>query len=307
MWTNVDEPSFARSFSGRRPPPEGCLAVHRAWEQARTCKDQGSVADLHQTDTMDASSCRCTRSMDHGRRTLPAGVGSRWLEEMRVLIVEDEGRLARNIAKALRETTSYAVDISTDGEDGRHQALTNPYDLIVLDLMLPKVGGLEILASLRREGSRVPVLILTARDTAQDVIRGLDSGSDDYMTKPFNMGEFLARCKALVRRAYDRPNPVVRIGELSVDTSSRVVTLRGQRISLRAMEYRLLEYLVLRANQIVSKAEILEHLYDFNAETFSNVIEVYISALRKKLDVGPPNVVIRTARGQGYVLEEART
>jgi len=240
-----------------------------------------------------------------GERCLRAqGLGG---SKMRVLIVEDESRLARNIAKALRETTSYAVDISTDGEDGRHQALTNPYDLIVLDLMLPEVSGMEILTSLRREGSHVPVLILTARDTTQDIIRGLDSGSDDYMTKPFNMGEFLARCKALVRRAYDRPNPVVRIGELSVDTSSRVVTLRGQRISLRAMEYRLLEYLVLRANQIVSKAEILEHLYDFNAETFSNVIEVYISALRKKLDVGPPNVVIRTARGQGYVLEEART
>ena len=226
---------------------------------------------------------------------------------MRVLIVEDESRLARNIAKALRETTSYAVDISTDGEDGRHQALTNPYDLIVLDLMLPKVSGLEILTSLRREGSRVPVLILTARDTTQDIIRGLDSGSDDYMTKPFNMEEFLARCKALVRRTYDHPDPIVRVGELSVDTSSRIVTFRGHRISLRAMEYRLLEYLMLRAGQIVSKAEILEHLYDFNAETFSNVIEVYISALRKKLDVGSPNVVIRTARGQGYVLEEART
>jgi len=223
---------------------------------------------------------------------------------MRVLIVEDEARLARNIAKALQETSSYAVDISTDGEDGRHQALSNPYDLIILDLMLPKVGGLEILASLRREGNRVPVLILTARDTTQDIIRGLDSGSDDYMTKPFNMGEFLARCKALVRRSYDRPDPVVRIGELSVDTSSRIVTLRGRRISLRAMEYRLLEYLALRAGQIVSKAEILEHLYDFNAETFSNVIEVHISALRKKLDSGSPGVLIRTIRGQGYVIEE---
>ena len=223
---------------------------------------------------------------------------------MRVLIVEDEARLARNIAKALQETSSYAVDISTDGEDGRHQALSNPYDLIILDLMLPKVGGLEILASLRREGNRVPVLILTARDTTQDIIRGLDSGSDDYMTKPFNMGEFLARCKALVRRSYDRPDPVVRMGELSVDTSSRIVTLRGRRISLRAMEYRLLEYLALRAGQIVSKAEILEHLYDFNAETFSNVIEVHISALRKKLDSGSPGVLIRTIRGQGYVIEE---
>ncbi|MEN6575932.1 MAG: response regulator transcription factor [Phycisphaerales bacterium] len=223
---------------------------------------------------------------------------------MRVLIVEDEARLARNIAKAIEETTSYAVDISTDGEDGRHQALSNPYDLIVLDLMLPKVGGLEILQSLRRQGSRVPVLILTARDTTQDIIEGLDSGSDDYMTKPFEMGELLARCKALVRRTYDRPNPVVRVGKLSLDTSSRIVTLRGQRVSLRAMEYRLLEYLMLRAGQIASKEEILEHLYDFNAENFSNVIEVYISSLRKKMDVDSARVSIRTIRGQGYVIEE---
>jgi two-component system OmpR family response regulator len=172
----------------------------------------------------------------------------------------------------------YAVDIATDGEDGLHQGLSESYDLIVLDLMLPKIDGLEILRRLRRQGRRVPVLILTARDTTQDIIRGLDAGSDDYLTKPFDMGEFLARCKALVRRTYDRPDPVIHIGELSVDTAGRSVTLRGQRIPLRAMEYRLLEYLALRAGQVVSKTEILEHLYDFNAETFSNVIEVYVSA-----------------------------
>lgn len=223
---------------------------------------------------------------------------------MRVLIVEDEARLARNIAKALRETASYAVDVSPDGEDGQHQALSNPYDLIVLDLMLPKVGGLEILRSLRRQGSRIPVLILTAKDTTEDIIQGLDCGSDDYMTKPFEIGEFLARCRALVRRTYDRPDPMVRVGELSIDLSSRVVTLRGKHISLRAMEYRLLEYLVLRAGQVVSKEEIVEHLYDFNEESFSNVIEVYISLLRKKLDVDRARVAIRTIRGQGYVLEE---
>ncbi len=223
---------------------------------------------------------------------------------MRVLIVEDEARLARNIAKALRETASYAVDISTDGEDGRHQALSNPYDLVVLDLMLPKVGGLEILRDLRRRGNRVPVLILTARDSAQDIVQGLDTGSDDYMTKPFDMGEFLARCRALVRRTYDRPDPVVRVGELAVDISSRVVTLRGRPIPLRAMEYRLLEYLALRAGQVVSRAEILEHLYDFNAETFSNVIEVHISTLRKKLDAGSPGTLIQTIRGLGYVIRE---
>jgi two-component system response regulator PhoP len=226
---------------------------------------------------------------------------------MRVLIVEDEARLARNIAKALKETASYAVDISTNGEDGRHQALANPYDLIVLDLMLPKVGGLDILKSLRRQGSRVPVLILTARDTTEDIIQGLDCGSDDYMTKPFEIGEFIARCRALVRRTYDRPDPIIRLGDLSVDVSSRTVTLGQQRISLRAMEYRLLEYLMLRAGQIVSKTEILEHLYDFNAESFSNVVEVHVSALRRKLNTGSQRVGIQTVRGLGYVIREIPT
>ena len=223
---------------------------------------------------------------------------------MRVLIVEDEIRLARNVAKALRETASFAVDISTDGEDGRHQALSNPYDLIVLDLMLPKVSGLDILQHLRRDGNRVPVLILTARDTTDDVIKGLSLGSDDYLTKPFDMGELIARCQALVRRNYDRPDPVVSVGELSVDTSSRVVTFQGRPVILPAMEYRLLEYLVLRAGQVVTKAEIVDHLYDFNAENFSNVVEVYISALRKKLDPGPGHRLIHTVRGQGYLVGE---
>lgn len=223
---------------------------------------------------------------------------------MRVLIVEDEIRLARNIARALKETTSFAVDISTDGEDGQHQALSNAYDLIVLDLMLPKVGGLRILERLRRDGNRVPVLILTARDATDDVIRGLNMGSDDYLTKPFDMGELIARCGALIRRTYDRPDPVVSVGELSVDTSSRMVTLQGQPVAVSAMEYRLLEYLMLRAGQIVTKAEIVEHLYDFNAENFSNVVEVHVSALRKKLDPEPQHRLIHTVRGRGYLVGE---
>ncbi|MBP8910443.1 MAG: response regulator transcription factor [Phycisphaerae bacterium] len=226
---------------------------------------------------------------------------------MRVLIIEDQTKLARNIANAIAETTSYAVDISYDGEDGQHQALSNRYDLIVLDLMLPKVSGLDILARLRREGNRVPVLILTARDTSEDIIRGLDAGSDDYLTKPFDMGEFLARCKALVRRTYDRPDPILRVGGLSLDTSSRTVAVQGQKVALRAMEYRLLEYLMFRAGQIVSKEEILDHLYDFNSESFSNVIEVHISSLRRKVVSEAAQVSIRTVRGQGYVLEEAST
>lgn len=223
---------------------------------------------------------------------------------MRVLIVEDEVRLARNVARALRETAFFAVDISNDGEDGLHQALSNPYDLIVLDLMLPKVSGLDILSRLRLEGSRAPVLILTARDTTNDIIKGLNTGSDDYLTKPFNMGELIARCQALIRRHYDRPDPVVSVGELSVNTASRMVTFKNRPVSLPAMEYRLLEYLVLRAGQVVAKEEIVEHLYDFGAENFSNVVEVYISSLRKKLDPGPRHRLIHTVRGQGYLVGE---
>ena len=222
---------------------------------------------------------------------------------MRVLVVEDEERLARNIARALRERASYAVDISTDGEDGRHMACSEPYDLIILDLMLPKVSGWEILRDLRAKGDRKPVLVLTARDKTEDVVRGLDLGCDDYLTKPFEIAELVARCKALIRRSYDRPDPVICVGELRINTAARSVTFRGRTELLPAMEYRLLEYLALRAGELVSKEHILEHLYDFDSERFSNVVEVYISSLRKRFDPG----LIRTIRGQGYLLGEVRT
>jgi DNA-binding response OmpR family regulator len=219
---------------------------------------------------------------------------------MRVLIVEDEERLARNIARVLKEQASYAVDICADGESGRHMALSNPYDLILLDLMLPRVSGSEVLRSLRAKGRRTPVLVLTARDSTEDVVRNLDLGCDDYLTKPFEMGELVARCKALVRRSYDRPDPVVTVGDLKINTATRGVVFRGRSVQLAAMEYRLLEYLALRAGEVVSKTDILEHLYDFDSERFSNVVEVYISSLRKRLD----SDFIRTLRNQGYVLGE---
>jgi len=226
---------------------------------------------------------------------------------MRVLIVEDEVRLARNIADVLQATCGYAVDISVDGEDGRHMALTNPYDLVILDLMLPKIGGLSILRDLRSAGAGVPVLILTARDGTEDIVQGLDAGSDDYLTKPFEMAELVARCKALIRRGYDRPNPLIQVGLLAVDTRARSVQADGRPVELTAMEYRVLEYLALRAGEIVSKEDILEHLYDFDAERFSNVVEVYISALRRKLGGRQDAMVIRTFRGQGYRLEGENT
>jgi DNA-binding response OmpR family regulator len=226
-------------------------------------------------------------------------------ELMRVLIVEDERRLADNIAAMLREQASYAVDIATEGEDGQHMAMTNPYDLVILDLMLPKVDGLTILQRLRARGKRTAVLILTARDATGDIVSGLDLGSDDYLTKPFEMAELLARCRALVRRSHGCAASILAVGDLAIDTAAGQVTLRGKRVPLHAMEYRLLEYLAMRAGQIVSKSDIIEHLYDFGSENFSNVIEVYISTLRRKLDPGPTCKLIHTVRRQGYLLGES--
>jgi DNA-binding response OmpR family regulator len=223
---------------------------------------------------------------------------------MRVLIVEDEVRLARNIASVLADVAGFAVDLSHEGEDGQHMALTNPYDLIILDLMLPKVDGWTILRRMRSEEVLTPVLVLTARDSAGDVIRGLDLGCDDYLTKPFDMGELVARCKALIRRAHGKPAPVLRVGPLSINTHTRGVSFEGRSYVLPAMEYRLLEYLAMRAGEVVSESDILEHLYDFNSERFSNVVAVYISALRRRFDPNRPHKLIHTLRGHGYLLGE---
>ncbi|MFH1748328.1 MAG: response regulator transcription factor [Planctomycetota bacterium] len=221
---------------------------------------------------------------------------------MRILVVEDEGRLAQNIAAFLRKPGGYAVDVSTDGEDGRYMALNNPYDLIILDLMLPKVDGWTILKDLRAEGIKTAVLVLTARDATEDIVRGLEEGGDDYLTKPFEMAELAARCKALIRRCYDRADSVLAVGPLEINTASHKVTVQGQPVSLRAMEYKLLEYLAMRSGHVVSQADITEHLYDFESEKFSNVVEVYISSLRRKLDPKGERKLIQTIRGAGYIL-----
>jgi DNA-binding response OmpR family regulator len=223
---------------------------------------------------------------------------------MRVLIIEDEIRLARNIAKVLDEESSWAVDISIEGEDGRHMAMTNPYDLIILDLGLPKMSGLEILRDLRKNNKTVPVLILTARDAADDIIQGLETGSDDYMVKPFDMRELMARCKALMRRSYGRAASVINVGDVSIDTGRHQVIVRGKAVRLSALEYRLLEYLAMRVGEVVSKADIVDHLYDFGSEKFSNVVEVYISSLRRKLNSGSEFELIHTFRNQGYLFGE---
>lgn len=225
---------------------------------------------------------------------------------MRILLVEDEVRLARNIKKGIESIPSFVVDVCHDGMDGQHQALTNNYDLFILDLMLPGLDGLSILQSIRAAGKSTPVLILTARTTKEDVVRGLDFGSDDYLGKPFDLGELLARVKALIRRGHNRPDPVVRVGDLEIDTHRHLVRRAGREHLLPALEYRLIEYLAYRAGAVVSKTEILEHLYDYNWEKFSNVIEVYVSSLRRKLEPEGATKLIHTVRGQGYVLDAER-
>lgn len=220
---------------------------------------------------------------------------------MRVLIVEDEHRLAENVARSLRESAGYAVDVAPDGEDGLYMAQSNPYDLVVLDLMLPKLDGLTLLKRLRGSGGDVPVLVLTARDEKDSIVALLNAGADDYVAKPFDLGELLARVKALIRRGKGHCDAVLRVGDIEINTADLTVRRRGELVTLTAMEYRVLEYLAHRPSAVVSKTELLEHLYDFNWERFSNVIEVYISGLRRKLGDQDAKL-IHTLRGQGYML-----
>ena len=221
---------------------------------------------------------------------------------MRVLVVEDEERLAHNVAAILRDNALCAVDLAPDGEEGLFMARSSPYDLVILDLMLPKFNGLQVLKGLRAEGYQSPILILTARDEKDIVVKLLNAGADDYLTKPFDLGEFVARCKALMRRGKGEPSPVIQTGPLEVNTVTRAVQVNGSRINLTAMEYRVLEYLALRRGALVSKMELLEHLYDYNWEKFGNVIEVYISGLRRKIEGVAGVKVIQTVRGLGYAL-----
>ena len=221
---------------------------------------------------------------------------------MRILIIEDERRLAENIARGVRESAGYAVDCAFDGRDGLYMAESNPYDLVMVDLMLPELDGLTVVQRLRSGGAAVPVLVLTARDEKESVVALLNAGADDYVTKPFDLGELIARAKALIRRGKGKSDTVLRFREIEINLADRTVTRRGKPVVLTAMEYRVLEYLAHRHGAVVSKTELLEHLYDFNWEKFSNVIEVYISGLRRKLGDAGGEKLIQTLRGQGYVL-----
>lgn len=221
---------------------------------------------------------------------------------MRVLVVEDHAGLARNVARALRESAGYAVDISLDGEDGLYLATTNPYDLILLDLMLPKIDGLDVLRALRRRGTSSPVLILTSRDDKKSTVELLEAGADDYLTKPFDVGEMVARCRALIRRAHGISAPAIEIDDLVVHPEEMKVTRAGQPLTLTAMEYKLLEYMAHRPRAVLSKSDLLDHLYDHDWDKFSNVLEVYISSLRRKLNREGFIPLIHTFKGRGYAL-----
>jgi len=223
---------------------------------------------------------------------------------MRVLVIEDERRLAQNVARGLREAAGFAVDLSFDGEDGLFMAESNAYDLIILDLMLPVINGLDLLHQLRKNGRVSPVLVLTARDEKEWIIKLLNAGADDYLSKPFDLGELIARAKTVIRRSKGQGAAVLHVGDMEVNTASHGVRRGGRELQLTAMEYRVLEYLAHRRGSVVSKTELLEHLYDYNWEKFSNVIEVYISSLRRKLENHSSPPLIHTLRGQGYVLRE---
>jgi DNA-binding response OmpR family regulator len=224
---------------------------------------------------------------------------------MRALIVEDEARLARNLKRALETMPTFAADVLGDGAEAWERLQSGePYDLLLLDRMLPGMDGLEVLGRLRESGNRLPVLVLTALGTKEHIVQGLDYGCDDYLVKPYDTGELLARCKALLRRSQEHPAPVLSVRDLRVDTRTHAVTRAGRSLDLPALEYRLLEYLAFRPGAVVSKTELLEHLYDYNWEKFSNVIEHYVYSLRGKLEARGESRILHTVRGMGYRLAE---
>lgn len=222
---------------------------------------------------------------------------------MRILVVEDEHKLAQFIRRGLKEE-GYAVDSARDGQEGYFMASTNEYDLLILDLMLPKMDGLSLCRRLRQEKADVPILMLTAKDTVGDKIRGLDCGGDDYLTKPFDFDELLARIRSLLRRKQTQPSARIQVADLVLDTVEHKVSREDKEIVLTAKEYALLEYLMRNAGNLVSRTMISEHVWDINFDTFTNVIDVYINYLRNKIDLGHKKKLIHTVRGRGYILKE---
>jgi len=219
---------------------------------------------------------------------------------MRLLVVEDDPPLRDVVVRGLREE-GYAVDAVEDGESALEQLSINPYDAVVLDLMIPRIDGFEVCRRMRAEGSTVPVLMLTARDAVDDRIIGLDAGADDYLIKPFAFGELLARLRALLRRPRAVTPLTLRIGDLTIETASHRVLLGGDEVVLTSKEYALLEYLARNAGRVITREEISEHVWDERFDPFSNVIDVYINRLRRKIDTRDPHRIV-TRRNEGYML-----
>jgi two-component system OmpR family response regulator len=223
---------------------------------------------------------------------------------MRILLVEDDKKIASFVMKGLKEA-GFAVDLAIDGEEGLHQALTEPYDAAIIDIMLPKLDGLQLIEALRQQKINTPVLILSAKRSVDDRVRGLQKGGDDYLTKPFAFSELLARARALIRRAHGSVEATsLTIGELSLDLLSRKVLRAGKQLDLQPREFALLEYLMRSAGNVVSKTMIMEHVWDYHFDPKTNVVEARICRLREKIDKGFKKKLVHTVRGVGYVLRE---
>jgi heavy metal response regulator len=224
---------------------------------------------------------------------------------MRILVIEDEKKVASFIKKGLEEE-HYAVDTAYDGETGLYMADVNEYDLIVLDLMIPKIDGLEVLKRIRSNKNNVPILVLTAKDTVEDIVKGLDSGCDDYLTKPFNFVVFLARIRALLRREKIEKEPLLKIADLTLSPVTHKVTRRGKEIELTSKEYALLEYFMRNPDKVLTRTMISEHVWDYHFDSLTNVIDVYVNYLRRKIDKDFEPKLIHTIRGVGYILSADR-
>ena len=220
---------------------------------------------------------------------------------MRILIIEDDLHLAENLRSAL-EKEKYSIDIANDGESGLFHLTEYPLDLAVIDLGLPKMDGIEVIKQARANNAELPILILTARDRWQDKVEGLDAGADDYLTKPFHTEELIARCNALIRRSAGQANPEMSAGPIKVNTRSQQVWVNDLEVTLTGYEYRVMEYLMVNPQKVISKSELTEHIYDQDFDLDSNVIEVFVLRLRKKIDPDGTIAPIETLRGRGYRL-----
>ena len=222
---------------------------------------------------------------------------------MRVLLIEDDTAIARSLKEGL-EDEAYAVDVANDGSEGYRTAAADDYDVIILDIMLPEMNGYEVCRALRNDGNKTPILMLTARDTERDIVEGLDTGADDYLAKPFSFDVLLARIRALLRRPNEKLEEILQVGDLKLDPSSKKVTRASQEINLTAKEYGVLEYLMRNKGKVLSKEQIISHVWDFDADVLPNNVELFIMFLRRKIDKPFKLKLIHTVSGFGYKLEE---